>query len=46
MRIVSLFLVPAMLAAQSRLLEPPEHGVKTDDRIAALAKQVAAKPSA
>ncbi len=40
-----MFLLPFLLAAQTRLTPPPNPGVKTDDRIAALAKQAAAKPS-
>ena len=45
MRICIVILLPALLGAQSRLLEPSQPGVKTDDRIAALSKQVSAKPS-
>jgi len=41
----ALMLFPLLLGGQTRLLDPPKPGVKTDDRIAALAKQVAANPS-
>lgn len=40
-----LLLLPTLAQAQGRLLEPPQPGIKTDDRIAALSKQAAAKPS-
>lgn len=44
MRLI-LLLLPVALFAQTRLGEPAKPGVKTDDRIAALSKQAAARPS-
>jgi len=41
----ALFLVPLALSAQTRLVDPPKPGIRTDERIAALSKQAAAKPS-
>jgi len=41
----ALLLIPVLLGAQTRLSEPLARGVKTDDRITALAKQAAANPS-
>ena len=46
MRRICAFLLPAILAGQSHLLEPPQPGVRTDDKIAALSKQAAEHPSA
>ena len=40
-----LLLFPGLLWAQTRLAEPPQARVKTDERIAALAKQSAEKPA-
>ncbi len=46
MRSLAILFFPTLLAGQTRLLDPPQPGVKTDDRIAALAKQEAARPTA
>jgi tetratricopeptide (TPR) repeat protein len=45
MRALPLLALPFTLWAQTRLTEPPQRGVKTDDRIAMLSKQAAARPS-
>ncbi len=45
MRLPLLLFLPVVLAAQTHLLEPPQRGVRTDERIAALSKQAAARPS-
>ena len=45
MRLAIALVFPVFLSAQLRLSEPFRPDIKTDDRIAALAKQAAAKPS-
>jgi tetratricopeptide (TPR) repeat protein len=45
MRPLVVFILPFALGAQTHLMEPPQRGVKTDDRIAVLSKQMAARPS-
>ena len=45
MRYLAAVLFPLLLSAQQHLAEPMKFDIKTDDRIAALSKQAAAKPS-
>ena len=45
MRLLLVLSLPLALFAQTHSLEPPQRGVKTDDRIAALSKQASARPS-